>query len=368
MSAAHLRGPLTEQMLVDLKVQPVGVAGICGAALALFGRQPSRHLSGLRVQAVRYQGPGPEVGSASQRRTFDGPMARVVDDVVAWVVEHVGGHDVISGTRREHVPLLPVPAVREVVVNALAHREYGRTGSTVDVKVWSDRLVVSSPGGLPSFITLDNIRERHYSRNGRVMQALNELGLVEEFGDGVDRVFEEMERRLLPDPDFQADQNSVVVTLLSQADVGVEEQAWLLLLGGVDLSADERRALARVRADGSVARRDLATLRVGRAQHVLAGLVAKGLLLQVGRRGGTRYVLSDEVVARAGGGSVAVRQRQRQQLRDEAQRRGSLATREAAELLGASMDVARVLLRDLVSAGDLVPVGQKSGRRYLPQQ
>ena len=357
---------VTRQVLADLRVQDAGLDGVSGAALVLFARTPSRFLPGLRVQVVQYDGPGPGIGRVSRRRAFEGPLAEVAEDVVDWVLDSVGGREVITGVRRERVSLLPASAVREVVVNALAHRDYSRTGTTIDIRVWADRLEVVSPGGLPGHVTLDNIREQHYSRNGRVMQALNGLGLVEEFGEGVDRVFQEMEQRLLPDPAFRVDGNSVSVVLLSHAPIGVEEQTWLLLLGDLGLSAPERRALVLARAAGSVARRDLTAAGVAGGQQVLAALVAKGLLLRTGRRGGSRYVLSEEVVARAGGGSVATRQRQQQHLRDEAARRGSLSTRESSDLLNVSMDLARALLKDLVASGDLLAEGHKSGRRYRP--
>jgi len=70
----------------------------------------------------------------------------------------------------------------------LAHRDYGRRGTTVDVTIWDDRIEIRSPGGLTGRITLENIRVEHYSRNRRVMRALKLLGLVEEYGEGIDRM------------------------------------------------------------------------------------------------------------------------------------------------------------------------------------
>ena len=354
------------QLLKDLRVQPPGAEGLTGATLILFGRAPAERVPGARVQAVLYAGPGPDASSVSQRYVFEGPVPRLVEEVATWLGAAVGGQDVVLGTRREHLPALPYSAAREVIVNALAHRDYRRAGASVDVRVWSDRVEVQSPGGLPGHVTLANIRREHYSRNAKVMQALNALGYVEEFGEGVDRIYQEMSRRLLPDPVFDATDASVTVTLLLRGSVNAEEQAWLLLLGGLALNEAERRGLALARREGSVARRDLAARGVDDPGRVLRGLVTKGLLVRRGPRGGAHYVLSEEVVRRAGGGSTATRQRQRQQLVDEANRRGQLATREAAEVLGESMDVARALLHDLVAAGHLRVEGRTSARRFLP--
>ena len=67
----------------------------------------------------------------------------------------------------------------------------------VDVTVWDDRIEVRSPGPLPGHITVDNMREEHYSRNPRIMRVLKTMGLVEEYGEGIARTYREMESRLM---------------------------------------------------------------------------------------------------------------------------------------------------------------------------
>jgi ATP-dependent DNA helicase RecG len=128
---------------------------------------------------------------------------------------------------REVIPEYPVAVLREAILNALAHRDYALTGSTVDISVWDDRIEIKSPGGLPGHISLDNIRDEHYSRNRLIMLNLKRLGLVEEFGEGIDRMFGEMEARLMEPPQFQASSSSVTVTLRNRFLVSVEDQAWV---------------------------------------------------------------------------------------------------------------------------------------------
>ena len=132
-------------------------------------------------------------------------------------------------------PLQYPPAVlREAVLNALAHRDYGLAGATVDVTIWDDRIEVQSPGSLPGHITTDNMRREHFSRNRRVMRVLKILNLVEEYGEGVDRMFNEMEARLMEPPHFSATASSVTVTLYNRSVLSIEDQAWLALLGHID--------------------------------------------------------------------------------------------------------------------------------------
>ena len=83
-----------------------------------------------------------------------------------------------SGSSRHYaLPEYPEAVLREAVVNALAHRDDGLQGATVDIIVWDDRIEVRSPGPLPGHITIDNMRDEHYSRNPRIMRVLKTMGL-----------------------------------------------------------------------------------------------------------------------------------------------------------------------------------------------
>ena len=91
---------------------------------------------------------------------------------------------------------------------------------------------------------------------------------------------------------------------------------------------------------------------------------AKGLLVRQGRGGGAHYVLSDEVIIRAGGGGLEARSRTRQMVFDELAKRGSLSTAEAAEALDTDRTLVKQILDDLVRAGAARAEGKTRGRRY----
>jgi ATP-dependent DNA helicase RecG len=278
----------------------------------------------------------------------------LLDTCLAFIDRHTKKYQVVIGTRRHIWSEYPEEVLREAMLNALAHRDYGSRGSTVDVTVWEDRLEIRSPGGLPGPITLDNIRHEHYSRNRRIMRALKMIDLVEEYGEGIDRMFDLMEARLMEPPLITPTASSVSVTLRNRFMVSVEEQAWLAALGHIQLTPDERRVLAVTRREGSITRRRIRQLLPNaNADGLLRGAVAKGLLLRRGQAGGVRYVLSDEVVMRAGSSGVEAQTRKRQ-------------TAEGADLLDEDMVMVRHLLNDLVAAGDAVARGQTRARRYFP--
>ena len=268
------------------------------------------------MQLVRRVGIGPGPGPSSAREECTGPLVETVDCCLRFLARHTRRFESVTGTRRDALPEYPEAVLREAVVNALAHRDYGLDGATVDITVWDDRIEVRSPGPLPGHITIDNMRDEHYSRNPRIMRVLKTVGLVEECGDGLDRMYREMESRLMEPPAFEATASSVTVTLRNRFLVEVEDQIWLILLA------------------------------------------------RVGRRGGSRYVLSEEVVLRAGDAGMALQNRRRQTLLDEVRRRGSISTTEAALLVNATPATARALLDEFVKVGLFEARGRTRARRY----
>lgn len=355
--------------LVDLGVAmpaaPPAGPMVLKAAAVLFALDPRSYVAGAAVQLVRRTGVAPGPGPSASRQTIAGPLSRVVDQVLEYVNEHTVQLEAVVGQRRERLPEYPIAVLREAVLNALAHRDYGLVGTTVDVTLWDDRIEIQSPGPLPGHISLDNMREEHYSRNPRIMRTLKSMALVEEYGEGVDRMYREMEARLMEPPLFLPTSSSVTITLRNRAMVGVEDQVWLSLLGQFKLSVQERRLLVAVRREGQVTRRRVRALLPDKnVETLLAGAVTKGLLIRVGTAGGGAYQLSDEVVLRAGSTGVEAQSRKRQMLLDEMRRRGSLSSVEGGELLGEDRVAVRDLLNDLVAAGLAVAEGRTRARRY----
>lgn len=358
--------------LVDLGVaevsDPLLDPQILRAAVLLFAKQPTRYVQAAAVQAVRRVGVGPGPGPVSARQDIDGPIPVLLEQALAFIEAHTHHFDAVVGTHRETFAEYPPAVLREAMLNALAHRDYALVGATVDVTLWDDRIEIHSPGPLPGHITPDNIRDEHFSRNRRIMRILKALNLVEEYGEGVDRMYVEMEARLMEPPRFAATPSSVTVTLYNRSLLSIDDQAWLSLLGHLeDLSVQERRALVIARHEDGVTPRRLRTAfgDSADADAVIASTVAKGVLVRVGRGGGARYVLADEIVMRAGGAGLEARSRKRQMLLDELQRRGSLSTAEAASFLGEEDRVlVRQMLDDLVRAKQAHAEGRTRGRRY----
>jgi ATP-dependent DNA helicase RecG len=195
-------------------------------------------------------------------------------------------------------PKYPRFAIREIIINALVHRDWSIKGSRVLVKMFSDRIEVQSPGPLPPPVTPQNIREEHQLRNPRIAQAFKDCGLIEKFGNGIDRIFAEIETHPFKPrlPIFHDTGASVIVTIygaeLPAEDAAVTTQEKPV---GSNLSERQGKALEYLRVYGQISRSDYSRMYgVGstEAYQELRAMLVKGLVLRQGKGRNTCYVLA----------------------------------------------------------------------------
>jgi ATP-dependent DNA helicase RecG len=170
--------------------------------------------------------------------------------------------------------------VREALVNAVCHRDYRLRGRRVELRMFADRLEVVSPGGLPGFITVDNLVEEHFSRNPRLVAGLFQWGYIEELGLGIDRMIEDMVQAGHPPPRFKAQPYSFTVILSNVRERKALPQ-W-----SSHMNERQARAVAHVREHGSITNREYRTLSdVAETLRLdLVDLVEKGVFLKIGSK------------------------------------------------------------------------------------
>jgi ATP-dependent DNA helicase RecG len=272
---------------VDAEGRPT-VSGIL-----LFGRNPHIFLPQSGVVFVKFAGVEPRsedgVAGYGRRDEITGPVARVIERAwnIVWEEMRVGA--VVNGLEREEVMEYPPFAVREALVNAVAHRDYRLSGRRIEVRMYSDRLEVISPGSLPGYMTIDNLVEEHYSRNPRVVRGLFQWGYIEELGLGIDRMIEEMVQAGHPPPLFKAMPYSFTVTLINSRERAAAPK-WTR-----SMNERQTRALAYVREHGSITNREYQTVCPDVGSETLrldlVDLVERGALLKIGSKKGTYYIL-----------------------------------------------------------------------------
>ncbi|MGL4651638.1 MAG: ATP-binding protein, partial [Caldilineaceae bacterium] len=192
------------------------------SGILLFGKEPQLFLPQSRALFIRFadttpRGPGGTFGYG-RREEFIGPLPVIIDRAWRVIWEEMDKRAVVRGLQRVEETEYPSSAVREALVNAVAHRDYRLTGRSIEIRMYTDRLEIVSPGGLPAHITLDNIVEEHYSRNPRVVNGLFQWGYIEELGLGVDRMIEDMVQAGHPPPRFEARSHLFSVVLHNVRD------------------------------------------------------------------------------------------------------------------------------------------------------
>lgn len=261
--------------------------------LLLFGRNPQAFFPQSGVVFVKFPGTDPrgEDGGVGygRRDELTGPLAKIIERAWNIVFEEMSVGAVVSGLVRDDVTEYPRFAVREALVNAVAHRDYRISGRRIEIRMYADRLEIISPGGLPGYMTLENLVDEHFSRNPRLVSGLYQWGYIEELGLGIDMMIEEMLQAGHQPPKFQASPHLFVVTLSNKRERAAKPR-WTS-----NMNERQARAVQYVRESGSITNREYReicpdvspeTLRLD-----LADLVEKGVLLKIGAKKGTYYIL-----------------------------------------------------------------------------
>jgi len=260
--------------------------------ILLFGRNPQHFFPQMGVVVVRFRGTSLREAAVSSERyarrvELSGPAPRLVEKTWELLFEEIVEHPVVQGLERQEHFAYPPEAVREAVVNAICHRDYGIVGQRIEVRLFDDRLEIVSPGGLPGHITLDNIVDEHYSRNPRLVRGLYYWGYIEELGQGIDIMMEAMGREGHPPPGFRASPRSFAVILENAIDELALEYA-------DELNPRQIEALRFLAEHERITNRDLRTLCDDVSSETLRldlrDLVEKGFLLKIGDKRGTYYV------------------------------------------------------------------------------
>ena len=157
------------------------------AGMVLFGREPQRHLPFAQINAARI--PGTDVSvEPSDRKDLSGRLLDVIDQTMRFVRLHLRVPHKIRRLEPEQRPELPEEALREAIVNCVAHRDYTVQGP-VRVFVFDDRVEFHTPGRVPNTIDEDAMRAgTHVVRNPHIYARLSDAGLVTRAGTGVPRI------------------------------------------------------------------------------------------------------------------------------------------------------------------------------------
>ena len=262
------------------------------AGLLLFGRDPQRWVRSSEIVVARYAGTA--MDDRFIKEEIRGTLPQQIRRAEAFVVDNLRRGVRLAGLERIEEPEYPVKAVREAIVNAVAHRDYQIRGDEIRLLLFSDRIEFYSPGRLPGHITVDNLVDERFSRNEAIVQVLSDMGFIERLGYGIDRMLRLMAEARLPEPRFEETAAGFRVTLLGHGAslFGIDPGArrWRQL----NLNERQEKALAFLAEHDRITNRDYQELCPDVSPETirrdLADLSEKDLILKIGDKRATYYI------------------------------------------------------------------------------
>lgn len=341
-------------------------------SLLLFGKSPLHWHPRCGIDFIRYEGTERKYGrelNIVKRARIEVQLIKIIDEAYQTVSPHVRErhilHDLFFQERLEY----PTFAWQEAIVNAVAHRDYSLMGTSIEVWMFDDRLEIRSPGLPPAPVTIERLRRRervHASRNPLMVRLFTDLGYMRETGEGIPRMFEEMERNGLHPPDISIEAESIFrVSLRNQPVYTEKDLAWLDRYRNMNLKPEQKRALLFGHShDNSLTSRQyqsLCQVDLYQASRDLKDLVKKGVLA-LPKKGGRVYWILEE--------PVPLLQNERKILQtlypifDVLKEKGSLTNTDIRKTIRVSRVQASRIAKELVELGFLVREGRGRGARY----
>lgn len=354
-----------ERLLADAELVVGGQ--VTHAALIMLGtRETLGRFLGQAEVIFEYR-PTDAPGPAADRREFRRGFLPVLDQVWHAVNLRNDVQHFQQGLFVWDVSTFDERAVREVLLNAVSHRDY-RHGGSVFVRQYPRRIEIVSPGGFPPGITEQNVLWEQNPRNRRIAEVLGKCGLVERAGQGFDLIYRTSIQQSKPLPD------------LSRTS---EHSVWVTLHGRIQDPEVLRffEELGRERLDALATEDFLVLDLVRREQPVperlktrLESLLEEGIIERIGRGRAVRYLLSRRFYRAVGRSGVYTRRRgldretNKTLLLRHIEDSGAAGARFAElhqVLPGLSRFQVQALLRELKRQGRIRVEGVTKGARWL---
>ena len=228
------------------------------AGAYLFGRDPLRWHPRPGVEFVRFEGTEVQRGEGCnvvERVRLEAPLLKLIREAETWLGEHIKERilqqDLFFREKFEY----PAFIWKEGLVNALAHRDYSLEGSAVSVWMFDDRLEIRSPGRLLHPVGVEQFQRQqrvHYSRNPLISRVLTDAGYMRSLGEGILRIFQEMERHGLNPPEWREEGDFCCLVLRNTPVLDDSTLEWLERFSRYPLSPRQKRILTYARVHGGI--------------------------------------------------------------------------------------------------------------------
>jgi ATP-dependent DNA helicase RecG len=262
------------------------------AGLLLFGSDAQRWVRSAETLVARYA--GTTMDDRFVKEEIRGTLPEQIRRAEAFVLSNMRRGVRLLGLERVEETEYPAAAVREAIVNAVAHRDYQIRGDEIRILLFNDRVEFYSPGRLPGHVTVENLVHERFSRNEVIVQVLSDMGFIERLGYGIDRMIRLMSEAGLPPPRFEETAAGFQVTLFGHGTALISEEADARRWRHLGLNERQEKALVYLADRGRITNREFQELcpevSAETIRRDLADLVRKNLLLKIGEKRATYYI------------------------------------------------------------------------------
>jgi ATP-dependent DNA helicase RecG len=280
---------------------------LTNAGVLLFCKKVTKFVRNATITCVLFQ--GRDKYKILDRKEFDGDLHSNYQDTVTYLQSKLNTEYIIKGGPREEKLELPESALREAILNAIAHRNYF-ANTNIQVYIFSDRVEIVNPGGLPPGMSYADLGKKSMPRNFSLFGLMQRMALVEKVGTGILRMNQAMDEYKLEKPIIEADENwfSIIFKRPELEKESFESRGNstplktplkpplktpLKILTGL-----EKKVLNAINNDTSISRTGIArTLNISpdTVKEYLERLKRKGVIKRIGpAKGGYWEVIEDE--------------------------------------------------------------------------
>jgi ATP-dependent DNA helicase RecG len=182
------------------------------AGVLLIGKNPRYYLTGAYIQYLKFPG-GLLTDLPEDQAEISGDLLSVLRELELRLKTLIQTSlRPVNGLQERLVPDYPEKALRELLMNAVMHRNYD-SNTPIRFYVFNDHIEIQSPGGLYGEATRKNFPTRNSYRNPIIAEAMKALGFVNRFGYGVQMAQKLLEENGNPPADFEFEDHSVLVKI-----------------------------------------------------------------------------------------------------------------------------------------------------------
>ncbi len=258
-----------------------------------------------KIECARFKGTIP--GDFIDQKTIDEPLSFQPEEAYKFVLRHISQDSLYEGVYRKDRWEYPIIAIREVIRNAVIHRDYSLSGKDIKIAIFDDKIEITSPGKLMPTIDFSDMESGQSDIRNKVLAfVFKKFGIIEQWGNGLRLIAEEL--RKYPEIKFEWSEPGIAFrAIFKKLNYNPETKKTVLMESTTDydrlrpittdydrLFTEEKKILLFLLDSGKIFKKDAMQLigaKETKTKEILNNLIEKNLIIRKGKGRGTYYVL-----------------------------------------------------------------------------